>query len=174
MPKILVVDDEADVRDVVTAILKQAGYDVIVAEYGLSRYSKAQSEDPDLVLLDLTMPVVDGFEVLDKLKKNPSTRSIPVIILTAKIDPASERECMRLGAADYIKKPWGPRELQDRIGMVLGYPSLGETSQTRATRRPGPMGSRTTARVQTEASLWNPLLGSLWPALMRSTPRTQR
>jgi hypothetical protein len=75
------------------------------------------------------MPVVDGFEVLRKLKKNPKTRSIPVIILTAKIDAASERECHRLGAADYIKKPWGPRELQDRIGMVLGYPDPAGTSQ---------------------------------------------
>ena len=118
MPKILVVDDEADVRNVVSAILKQAGYEVVVAEYGLSGYSKAQSEQPDLVLLDLMMPVVDGFEVLTKLKKNPDTSSIPVIILTAKIDAASERECMQLGAADYIKKPWGPRELQDRIGMA--------------------------------------------------------
>jgi DNA-binding response OmpR family regulator len=130
-PKILVVDDEADVRNVVSAILKQAGYDVVVAEYGLSGYSKAQSEKPDLVLLDLMMPVVDGFEVLSKLKNNPRTSSIPVIILTAKIDAASERECMRLWAADYIKKPWGPRELQDRIGMALGYPDLGGPRQTR-------------------------------------------
>jgi CheY-like chemotaxis protein len=130
MPKILVVDDEAEVRNVVVAILKQAGYDVVVAEYGLSGYSKAQSEDPDLVLLDLMMPVVDGFEVLGRLKENPSTSSIPVIILTAKIDAASERACMQLGAADYIKKPWGPHELQDRIGMALGYPNLSEPPQT--------------------------------------------
>ena len=130
MPKILVVDDEAEVRNVVATILKQAGYDVVEAEHGLIGYSKAQSENPDLVLLDLMMPVVDGFEVLRRLKKNPSTWSIPVIILTAKIDAASERECMQLGAADYIKKPWGPRELQDRIGMALGYPDLGEPPQT--------------------------------------------
>ncbi len=130
MPKILVVDDEAEVRNVVATILKQAGYDVVEAEHGLIGYSKAQSENPDLVLLDLMMPVVDGFEVLRRLKENPSTWSIPVIILTAKIDAASERECMQLGAADYIKKPWGPSELQDRIGMALGYPDLGEPPQT--------------------------------------------
>ena len=78
MPKILVVDDEAEVRNVVATILKQAGYDVVEAEHGLIGYSKAQSENPDLVLLDLMMPVVDGFEVLRRLKKNPGTWSIPV------------------------------------------------------------------------------------------------
>ncbi len=133
MPSILVVDDESVVRNVVSTLLKQAGYDVTIAEYGLTGYSLAQTGQPDLVLLDLMMPVVDGFEVLRRLKDDPSTRHIPVIMLTAKIDAASERECMRLGAADYIKKPWGPRELEERIGMALGYPEL-----TRPSASPGP------------------------------------
>lgn len=124
MPKILVIDDEADLRRVVGMLLTQAGYEVIDAEYGLSGYSKALSEKPDLILLDLMMPVMDGFMVLEKLKQNPSAREIPVIILTAKIDAKSERDCLRLGATDYIKKPWGPRELEDRVGMALGYPEL--------------------------------------------------
>ena len=124
MAKILVIDDDTAVRNVVGLLLIQAGYDVVDAEYGQIGYSKAQSEAPDLILLDLMMPVVDGFEVLRRLKSNPSTECIPVIILTAKIDAASERECMRSGAVDYIKKPWGPRELEERIGMALGYPEL--------------------------------------------------
>ena len=124
MPKILVVDDDAGVRNVVGMLLARAGYNVILAEYGQIGYRKAQSDKPDLILLDLMMPVIDGFEVLRRLKENPSTSHIPVIILTAKIDAASERECMNLGADDYIKKPWGPHELEDRIGMVLGYPDL--------------------------------------------------
>ena len=124
MARILVVDDEADVRKVVGILLAQAGYQVTEAEYGLSGYHKAQSDNPDLIVLDLLMPVMDGFEVLQKLKETPATREIPVVILTAKIDAASERECMRLGAVDYIKKPWGPRELEERIGMALGYPDL--------------------------------------------------
>ena len=124
MPKILVVDDEAAVRKVVGMLLAQAGYNVILAAYGQIGYRKAQSDKPDLILLDLMMPVIDGFEVLRRLKDNPSTSHIPVIILTARIDAASERECMVLGAADYIKKPWGPNELEDRIGMALGYPKL--------------------------------------------------
>ena len=124
MPSILVVDDEAVVRNVVSTLLKQAGYDVTIAEYGLTGYSMAQTEQPDLMLLDLMMPVMDGFEVLRRLKDDPSTRHIPVIMLTAKIDAASERECMRLGATDYVKKPWGPHELEERIAMALGYPEL--------------------------------------------------
>lgn len=124
MPKILVVDDDAAIRNVVSMLLARAGYNVILAEYGQIGYRKAQSDKPDLILLDLMMPVIDGFEVLRRLKENPSTSHIPVIILTAKIDAASERECMHLGAVDYIKKPWGPNELEDRISMALGYPKL--------------------------------------------------
>ena len=124
MPKILVVDDDAAIRNVVGMLLAQAGYEVILAEFGQIGYRKAQSDKPDLILLDLMMPVIDGFEVLRRLKENPNTSQIPVIILTAKIDAASERECMNLGAVDYIKKPWDPGELEDRIGMALGYPNL--------------------------------------------------
>ena len=105
MSKILVVDDEAAIRNVVGMLLAQAGYDVMLAEYGQLGYRKAQSDQPDLVLLDLMMPVIDGFEVLRRLKDTITTRHIPAIILTAKIDAASERECMSLGATDYIKKP---------------------------------------------------------------------
>jgi len=125
MVTILVIDDEADIRGVVGTLLTLAGYQTIDAEYGLSGCAKARSEHPDLILLDLMMPVMDGFEVLRKLKEDPSTQTIPVIILTARIDATSERECLRLGATDYIKKPWGPKELEDRIGMALGYPELG-------------------------------------------------
>jgi len=128
MGKILVIDDETDIRKVVNALLTQSGFDVIEADYGLNGYSKALDEQPNLILLDLIMPVVDGFEVLSKLKQNPITRGIPVIILTAKIDAASERKCMRLGAVDYIKKPWGPGEIEDRVRMALGFPEPDPTA----------------------------------------------
>ena len=136
MPRILVVDDDAQVRNVVGMLLTRVGYEVTEAEFGVSGYSQARSEKPDLIVLDLMMPVMSGFEVLQKLKQNPVTKRIPVIILTAKIDATSERECMRLGAADYIKKPWGPHELEERIGMLLRYPDLSkpETFRTQSFR----------------------------------------
>jgi len=122
MTKVLVIDDEPVVRQLVNRLLSAEGYEVIEAPYGQAGYQMAVSEKPNIILLDLMMPVMDGFEVLSKLKSNPETRPIPVIILTAKIDAESERRCMRSGAEDYIKKPWGPGEIGDRIAMALGYP----------------------------------------------------
>ena len=121
MTKVLVIDDEPVVRQVVNRLLTGEGYQVIEAPYGQAGYQLAISEKPNIILLDLMMPVMDGFQVLSKLKSNPETRPIPVIILTAKIDAESERRCMQSGAVDYIKKPWGPGELKDRIAMALGY-----------------------------------------------------
>ena len=66
------------------------------------------------------MAVMDGFQVLHKLKNNPETVRIPVIVLTARIDAESERRCMAAGATDYIEKPWGPAELQERIAIIVG------------------------------------------------------
>ena len=125
MTHILVVDDDAGIRVVVTRLLARAGYEVTEAAYGQAGYQIAVSENPNLILLDLMMPVMDGFEVLSKLKRNPATSRIPVIILTAKIDAESERRCMRSGAVDYIKKPWGPRELEQRIAIALGHRESG-------------------------------------------------
>ena len=94
---------------------------MVGAAFGQDGCSKAASERPQIILLDLMMPVMDGFEVLRKLKSNTATMSIPVIILTAKIDAASERRCLRDGALDYVHKPWGPGELEDRIAIALGH-----------------------------------------------------
>ncbi len=105
----------------INQLLVMEGYVVIDAEHGRSGYHLAISEKPDVILLDLMMPGVSGFEVLGDLKSNPDTNAIPVITLTAKIDAESERRCMRFGASDYIKKPWGPGEIGERIAMAIGY-----------------------------------------------------
>ena len=129
MTKVLVIDDEQVVRHVVNRLLTGEGYQVIEAPYGQAGYQLAISEKPNIILLDLMMPVMDGFQVLSKLKSNPETRPIPVIILTAKIDAESERRCMQSGAVDYIKKPWGPGELGDRIALALNYGEIPPTRQ---------------------------------------------
>ena len=120
MTKVLVVDDDSGVRSAINRILTMRGYEVSEAEYGQAGFGQAASDKPDIILLDLMMPVMDGFQVLHKLKNNPETSAIPVIILTARIDAESEKRCMISGAVDYIKKPWGPGELEDRIAMALG------------------------------------------------------
>ena len=122
MTKILVVEDEDHVRQVVALTLMGEGYQIVEAVHGLMGYNKAVSEHPHLIVMDLNMPVMDGLEALSKLKGNPETAKIPVIILTARIDAASERQCMEAGAVDYIKKPWGKQELEDRVAMALNNP----------------------------------------------------
>ena len=115
MTKVLVIDDDSMVR-----LLILEGYQVIEAAYGQAGYAAAISDSPNIILLDLNMAIMDGFQVFHKLKNNPETVRIPVIVLTARIDAESERRCMAAGATDYIKKPWGPAELQERIAIIVG------------------------------------------------------
>ena len=126
MPKILVADDEPNIREVITRLLSNEGYEVIEAVDGRWAYTKAVSERPDIVLLDITMPVMSGLLVLHKLKNNPQTESIPVIILTSSHFPRHELEGMQMGALDYITKPWGPGELEDRVRLGLTYLESGK------------------------------------------------
>ncbi len=124
MTKVLVIDDDSMVRETVVRLLILEGYQVIESAYGQAGYASAISDSPNVILLDLNMPIMDGFEVLHKLKSNPETERIPVIVLTARIDAESERRCMAAGATDYIKKPWGPAELQERIAIIVGAREL--------------------------------------------------
>ena len=120
MTKVLVIDDDSMVRETIVRIPILEGYQVIEAAYGQAGYAAAISDSPNIILLDLNMAIMDGFQVLNKLKNNPETVRIPVIVLTARIDAESERRCMAAGATDYIKKPWGPAELQEWIAIIVG------------------------------------------------------
>ena len=124
MTKVLVIDDDSMVRETIVRILILEGYQVIESAYGQAGYATAISDSPNIILLDLNMPIMDGFQVLHKLNSNPETAGIPVIVLTARIDAESERRCMAAGATDYIKKPWGPAELQERIAIIVGAREL--------------------------------------------------
>lgn len=121
MAKVLVVDDEPAVRDIIRLLLSREGHEVIEAEDGGSAYAKAVSQRPDIVLLDIGMPDMSGFLVLRELKHNPETESIPVIILTGSHRPQDERQGMQQGALDYVTKPWGTGELEDRVRIALIY-----------------------------------------------------
>ena len=120
MTKVLVIDDDSMVRETIVRPLILEGYQIIEAAYGQAGYVAAISDPPNIILLDLNMAIMDGFQVLHKLKNNPETVRIPLIVLTARIDAESERRCMAAGATDYIKKPCGPAELQERIAIVVG------------------------------------------------------
>ena len=117
--RIMIVDDEPDLITLVQVRLAASGYEVIAAHDGGEGLEKAQKEKPDLILLDVMMPGIDGFEVLRKLKNSPQTISIPVIMLTAKGDRQSLSKAKDLGATDYITKPFNSEALLDLIKRYL-------------------------------------------------------
>jgi len=119
MGKILIVEDEANIRQLVRYNLEKEGYQVLEAPDGLQGLKLAKAEKPDLLLLDLMLPQLDGLEVCRNLKGNPATSALPIIMLTAKSEEIDKVIGLELGADDYMTKPFSPRELVARIKAVL-------------------------------------------------------
>ncbi|MDX1952193.1 MAG: response regulator transcription factor [Verrucomicrobiota bacterium] len=118
--KILVVDDEPDAVELVEFNLRAAGYDVLTASDGAEAIKKAKSFIPDLVILDVMLPEVDGLDVCKLLRRDASTAGIPILMLTAKAAELDRILGLELGANDYVTKPFSPRELVLRIKNLLG------------------------------------------------------
>ena len=106
MAKVLVAEDEQDIRELLVDILVDAGYDVTAAEDGGVALELALREQPDVILLDVWMPVMDGFEVLGRLRENPTTKGIPVVIVTAMPPAEGERQALEMGVEHFISKPF--------------------------------------------------------------------
>ena len=119
MAKILVVEDERDLRQVLDYNLAQAGHEVLLAETGTEGLSLAREQRPDLILLDLMLPDLAGTEVCKSLKDTPATRSVPVVMVTAKGEEIDRVVGFELGADDYIVKPFSVRELLLRVQAIL-------------------------------------------------------
>jgi len=115
MTKILVVEDEPDIRELLADLMHDAGYDVVEASDGRSALEKACAERPDIVLLDLVLPLLDGFEVLERLKSRPATRTIPVIVVSARQQGHQQERARNAGAFAYITKPWRTGELESKV-----------------------------------------------------------
>ena len=116
---ILVVDDEQDLLDLIEYNLKKEGYDVLKAENGIQGLEMAKEHKPNLVLLDIMMPKLDGIQVCEKMRANPDLKPIPVIFLTARSDEKTEVEGLDIGADDFITKPISTTKLLSRIKAVL-------------------------------------------------------
>ncbi len=116
--KVLLAEDEKNVILGVRTCLDAVGYDVEVVEDGEEALNSVKREHPDLILLDLLMPKVDGFEVLKVLKGNEETSKIPIVVLTAKAEETDRQRAMELGADNYMTKPFKPQELWD---VIKGY-----------------------------------------------------
>lgn len=119
MGKILIVEDETNIRQLVRYNLEKEGFQVMEAPDGVQGLRTAQREKPDLVLLDLMLPGMDGLEVCRTLKGAPATSALPIIMLTAKAEEVDKIIGLELGADDYMTKPFSPRELIARIKAVL-------------------------------------------------------
>ncbi len=117
--KILIVDDETELVKAIRIRLEQAGYETLVAYDGLEGLEKAKKENPDLILLDIMMPDIDGFEVLRRLKENSKTKYTPVIMVTCKGEPQSLFKAKELRSLDYIVKPFEQEELLDLIKRYI-------------------------------------------------------
>jgi len=118
--KVLVVDDEVYILHILDFILGAENYDVVTATNGEQALQKVREEKPDLVILDIMMPKLDGYETCRMIKSDPATKHIPVILLTAKGREIDQRLGREVGANDYMTKPFSPNKLIERVQAILG------------------------------------------------------
>ena len=116
---ILIVDDDLDTLRLVGLMLQRQGYQISAATNGQQGLDKAFEEDPDLILLDLMMPDMDGYEVTRRLRQNPSTTSTPILMFTAKTQLDDKVAGFEVGVNDYLTKPTHPSELQARVKALF-------------------------------------------------------
>ena len=114
--KILVVEDQKEIRDLIAKYLEKEGYDVVVASQGFEALEIFENQDIHLILLDVMMPGIDGFEVLTQIRK---ISEVPVIMLTAKQEEIDRLKGFNLGVDDYVVKPFSPREIVKRVQVFL-------------------------------------------------------
>jgi DNA-binding response OmpR family regulator len=120
MHRVLVADDDCDIRELVRFKLEQAGHEVTTVADGNAALAVARVEGPfALILLDVMMPGSTGIEVCEALRSDPATRTVPILLLTAKAQEADVERGFAAGADDYIVKPFSPRELSNRVSAAL-------------------------------------------------------
>lgn len=119
-PYILSVDDEPDVTEIIAFHLRKAGYEVQTAATGREALELIEERLPDLLLLDLMLPDVDGFGVCEILRRRADTATLPIVILSAWNEPDSRHLGLELGAIDFMTKPFSPRDLVERVNALLG------------------------------------------------------
>lgn len=125
--RVLVVDDEADIRDLVSMTLQREGFDVVCARDGADAIDQARARMPELIVLDLMLPKVDGFDVCRTLR---AEANVPILMLTARADDVDKVVGLESGADDYLTKPFNPRELIARVRAVMRRAERAPRSQT--------------------------------------------
>jgi len=119
MAKILIAEDEPDIRELVTFMLRFAGYEVVAASNGEDAVHTASRELPDLVIMDVRMPRMTGYDACRLMKANPDLRDVPVVFLSAKGQESEIQSGLDAGAEEYLLKPFSPAELTNRVRGIL-------------------------------------------------------
>ncbi len=119
MKKILIAEDERDIRDLIAFTLRFAGYEVLTANNGEEAVAMTQKELPDLVLTDVRMPKMTGYEACKQIKADPLTQHIPVVFLSAKGQEAEAQSGLAAGADEYLLKPFAPDQLTRKVAEIL-------------------------------------------------------
>jgi DNA-binding response OmpR family regulator len=119
-PVIVVADDDPDILDLVSFRLERSGYEVVRATDGEEALRVVTERLPDLAVLDVMMPKLTGYQVIERIRQEPETERIPVILLTARAQEADVERGFDAGADDYIRKPFSPQELRARVQAILG------------------------------------------------------
>lgn len=119
MPRILIAEDEKDIRELIAFTLRFAGFDVLLATNGVEAVEVAEAERPDLVILDVRMPKMSGYEACRRLKENPQTSALPIVFLSAKGQDSEIQQGLESGAEEYILKPFAPDELIQQVRDIL-------------------------------------------------------
>lgn len=117
--RILIADDRASSRELLRLVLERAGYEVIEAEDGLEALERARAENPDLILLDLQMPRLDGYGTLAELRHEERFRTLPILALTASAMRGDREKILAAGFTDYLSKPAGPEQLRETVAKLL-------------------------------------------------------
>jgi DNA-binding response OmpR family regulator len=134
MPRVLVIDDEAPIRLLCRVNLEAAGIEVSEAEDGKSGLEAARAERPDVILLDVMMPGMDGWQVFEQLLQDESTSKIPIVFLTARAELRDQARGLELGGVDYVTKPFNPLNLAPLIEDLLERVERGEEQELRRER----------------------------------------
>ena len=119
MTKILIAEDDRDIRELIAISLRYAGYEVVSAADGQQAVDLTIEEKPDLIMLDVRMPRLTGFQALEQIKDQPEFEDVPVVILSAKGQENEIQSGLDLGASQYILKPFAPDELIEKIGQIV-------------------------------------------------------
>ena len=136
--KVLVVEDDESIRAAVAYCLRKSGYTVLLSGDGLDALARIRKQEIGLVILDLSLPCLDGFGLLEHLRAEAELSAVAAIVLTAFEDEVNRRRSFELGAVRFITKPFSPRELVAAVGEVMGAPVAGKERKTPEKGPPGP------------------------------------